>query len=185
MFYTKLAVKPSRSWHEENGVIHSSVISNTAKYVDWTKRLKGNGCYVSGEAERALSLLDSIPMSGVTEFVVFTRKLFPDNFCLNDALSGAEVYRTWEGCKLITPQVQLACLLCESFTKEKMEMMGLSHVVVMHKPLKPFIESDRDSYLLHVESYDNGLGLGAYVVGSDKWFPPDCGFVFEVAPNNS
>ena len=148
--------KPTRSWYEKNGVIYFSVTPDGTTGEGWITRLESMGGY----AKQVLRSPDFKPTSGVTtEVAVLKGMLFKDNDRTPKKIRAyAEAFRTSDKRKLLEPNAELACLICEKFTEKEIEAMGLWYIVAMHEPIN---DSDGDPLLLCASRGDAGRWLYA------------------------
>lgn len=121
-----------RAWREQDGVIYFSVTSDGTIGEEWIKRLKSKGFYITETAKRMLRSPHFSPTNGVTiEVAILKGTIFKDD----DRIMG-NVYAEAKKRKLMTPNVEVACLIREKFMGEEIEAMGLSWIVVVHEPIK-------------------------------------------------
>ena len=166
--------EPTRSWHEEDGVIYFSVTSDGTTGEEWIKRL-GSKCFrVRDCAKDMLFSRDFKPTSGVTtKVVVLKGMLFKDDDRIMKKIRAEADKR-----KLEKPNAELACLICEKFTDEEIEAMGLIWIVAMHEPIN---DSGGDPRLLYVHRDGRGSRLNACHCGpGNRWYR-DNGFAFAVS----
>ena len=175
-----VALKPTRNWREQDGVIYFSVTSDGTTGEEWIKRLEGKGFRIGDYAKSMLRSKDFKPTKGVTyEIAVLKGMLFEDNERITSKIRAEADKR-----KLTKPNAEVACLIREMFSDKELEAMGLWWIVAMHEPIK---DSDGDPYLLLADRNDDGRWLHAfydYPVG--RWGRGD-GFAFvfsQVGPQN-
>ena len=162
-----------RNWRERDGIIHFSVTSDGTTGEEWIKRLESKGFRVGGYAKDMLFSKDFKPTSGVTtEVVVLKGMLFKDDDRITKKIRVEADKR-----KLEKPNAEVACLIREAFTDEKITAMGLVWVVAMHEPIK---DSDGDPSILCADR-DGGCWLNAcYDYHGYNW-GRDYGFAFAVS----
>lgn len=167
--------EPARSWREEDGVIYFSVTSDGTTGEDWITRLKSNGFRVGDYAKQVLRSPRFVPTKGLTtEVAVLKGMLFEDNDRITKKIRAEADKR-----KLLKPNAELACLICEKFTDAEIEMMGLWRIVAMHEPI---MDSGGEPYLLDANRDGGGRRLGACrgrPLG--EWYRFS-GFAFAVSP---
>lgn len=149
--------KPPCSYHELDGVVYFTLISNGTTGKEWIKRLEGKGYYVCDFAKSLLRSPNFIPTDKVRyEIAVLKSMLFADKDRTTKNIRAEADKRN-----LIQPNAEIACLIREKFTDEEIEAMGLWGIVAMHEPIEDsvgypdLLGADRDGY---------GRRLGAYYV---------------------
>ena len=170
--------KPTRSWHEEDGVIHFSVTSDGTTGKDWITRLESKEFRVSKYAKQMLGSPDFKPTSGVTTKVAVLKGM---SFEDKDRIT-KNIHAEADKRKLSKPNAELACLIREKFTNEEIKQMGLICIVVMRKPIH---DSARNPVLLHVNCNGVGRWLSSYNGRPDRRWDHDCGFAFAVSQVSS
>jgi hypothetical protein len=122
----------------------------------WIKRLEGKGYTLSRWAKDVLNSEDFTPTEeGVTYQVTVLRgELWSSNSNRTSKNVCAEAKRR----NIPDLPAEAACLTREIFSNEDLREMGLSWLVVMHKPIK---DSDGDPSVLSVGSYDSEPWLDA------------------------
>ena len=167
--------EPTRSWHEEDGVIYFSVTSDGMTGEEWITRLESKGFHVGDCVKRVLRSQDFKPTSGVTtEVAVLKSTLFKDNDRTTKNIRAEADKR-----KLKKPNAEVACLVREKFVDNEIEAMDLWRIVAIHKPIN---DSDGDPLLLGVcRSDNNDLRIYAYLKPTDCWWNGDGGFAFAVS----
>ena len=182
-----------KKWREEHGVFYFSVTSPTHRELlscldpneikeannplgeAWIKRLQGNDFHVGYHAKILLRSLDFKPTNGVTtEVAILPEFLFWDEPCVQK-----KVYAEAKKRKLSKkPNADLACLICEKFTNEDIQEMGLLCIYVMHEP----ITGDGGfPTLLTPSTRGGGCNLESDVCKPRSAYPPQTGFAFEVS----
>ncbi len=173
--YDEPVSEPARSWREQDGVIYFSVTSDGTTGEDWITRLESKGRRIGNLANQVLHSPDFKPTSGVTtEVAVLKGMLFSDDDRITKKIRAKA-----DKCKLTKPNAEVACLICEKFTDEELEAMGLSWIVVMHEPIE---DSDGVPILLVADRHDDGRWLSAcYAYPGGRW-GRGFGFAFAVSP---
>ncbi len=151
----RFEIKPKEhTWHEQDGLIRFSVISDGTTGPEWIKRLEKKGFRIGDYAKSILKSKDFKPTSGIaTEIVVLPGKLFSDSDRITKNIR-AEAERRSFG----TPNAEIACLVREKFSDEDLEAMDLAWIVAMHDPIK---DSVGDPSLLGADRDDDGSWLSA------------------------
>lgn len=158
-------------WVEENGIIRTSVVSDGTTGRAWDERLRGNGCTVSQDARNILYSPRFTPTMGVkTEIAIFRSALLPpdERYTVNAHEEGL-----LRG--LAIPDIEVACLLREKFSKEGLKAMGFWWIAVMHIPVASF---ENSRFALCLDRYGDEDWL--YVHGAkeyDSW-DEEGGFAF-------
>lgn len=170
-----LKVVPREREHVlDRDIFHLSVTSDGTKCSEWKARLKvNNQAIVWTDAELILQKgPDSFPVtSGKTSHLVILKNdpLF-DVFERKPSVA----LRIAKQCGWILPDAEVACLLCELFSKGGLISKGLSNIKVMHDP----IDSLRFGFGLEPRTFP-GLIFGAASVETDDWaMNSRTGFVF-------
>jgi hypothetical protein len=131
-------------WKEENDIIYlPPLTSDGTTGPEWIKILREKNRWIDNKELIKLFLSDGFkPTTGVTYNVAIIKgKLFLDN---DRTTEGVYVNADNHGFKELSPEV--ACLICESLSKEEfqiLERMGISNIVIMHSPFIKII-SDRE-----------------------------------------
>jgi len=149
---------PKKTWREEHGVIYlPPLISDGTTGPGWIPRLESKDFRIGDYAKKVLQSSDFKPTSGVrTEVAVLKGMLFEDNDRITKNIRVKAYAGTFtQQRKLFDPNAELVCLICEKFTDEEIEAMGLWHIVTMHEPIN---DSDGGTSL-----------LGARRSGGSRW----------------
>ncbi len=166
--------EPERAWREQGGVIYFSVTSDSTTGEQWIERLESKGFRVSGYAKSVLCSQYFKPTDGMTyEIAVLKGMLFSDSNRATKKIRAEADKRN-----LNTPNAEIACLIREKFTDEKIKAMDLWRIVAMRKPIK---DSDGDPRLLGADRDDGGGWLHAYCGYPACGWGRECGFAFVVS----
>lgn len=158
-------------WREKDGIISFLVRSDGTTGEGWLRRLLVRGFHVGEYAKDLLCSPEFVPTTGVTTRVaVLKGALFEDGNRLTGIVRASAAARG-----LLTPSVELACLIRKKFTDEDIEAMGLWCIVAMHEPIN---DSDGDPALLVSHRGGDGRLLSAY---SQRLWNRGSGFAFTVA----
>lgn len=167
-------------WRLENGVIYFPVTSDGTTGEEWILRLENKGVSVADDAKDLLRSPDFKPTNGITtEIAVLPALLFTDNDRITKKIRAyAEAFRTPNERKLITPSIEVACLIREKFTDEEIRAMGLIWIITIHRLVNG---SDSNPDLLGAirDGSDSWLGV-CYVDPGHRWLRGG-GFAFEVS----
>lgn len=155
-------------WHEKDGIIYVSVVSDGTTGAQWITRLKKRGITVSTDAENMLLSTAFIPTNGKTHKIAILKNAH--SFFKNKALSSTNIYAAARHRNLTKPNAEVACLLRAQVTHENMEAMGVKWIVVMHEHIN-VLHSDRN--LLGMCGWPNEPWLAGCVEstsgGSGSW----------------
>jgi hypothetical protein len=164
-------VESTRKWREEDGVIYFTVTSNGKTGEEWVKQL---GERIGSYAKSILMSAEFKPTDGIsTNVAVLPGELFEDDGRITMKIRAEADKR-----KLIKPNAEVACLICEKFTEEEIKSMGLWWIVVMHEPIK---DSGGGPGLLGADRLGGGVWLSAdYGLAGDRWGRGG-GFAFAVS----
>ena len=163
-----------RAWREQDGVIRFSVTSNNESGEGWIKRLEGKDFRVSNYAKSVLRSKDFKPTDdGPIEVAVLKGMIFEDNDRITEKIRAEADKR-----ELLKPNAELACLICEKFTDEEIEAMGLWWIVAMHEPIK---DSAGVPCLLGALRLGDGRWLDAYGDNPGYGWDREFGFAFAVS----
>lgn len=157
---------------DDEGNIHFTLTSNGFTCEQWEQQL-GRLCYqFRNWTCDILRRARELPTNGVTYHIVV---------CPGDKIS--DFKRTtnklcaWADKKgWVRPHWEVACLICNTFTKKQLEQMGLD-IVTMHKPIKDSVGNQ--SFLL-VGCGVGGRRLHAYAISPNRQWTDDCGFAFVI-----
>ncbi|MEI6297007.1 MAG: hypothetical protein WCO84_05185 [bacterium] len=162
----------SNLWHEKDGVVYLSVVSDGCTGSQWVRRL-GKKKLQSDRARSILCSPDFKSTSGVKyEIAVLKGMLFENRNRITSNIRNLAMQR-----KLTTPNTEVACLILENFSNVDFGKMGLLRIVVMHEPIKDFL---RNQSLLRVSRAGNACRLYAYYDTGHKWCGEN-GFAFVVS----
>lgn len=161
---------PAREWHEENGVIYFTVTSGGADGKGWVESLRKKGFRIGGENVFLGS--DFKPTNGVVYHVaVFKGDLFDE-----DTRITKNIREEAEGRRFSDLHSEAAGLIREKFSDEDLEAMGLSGIIVMHKPVK---DLSGIPIILAVIREAGGRLLDACLGGPDVRWRKAYGFAFQ------
>lgn len=140
----------------------------------WLDHFRESGIRVSSQAEKLLLFSDFSPAPKGTEYQVAI--LRGDEFADADRTT-KNIRAKAKKLGYSIPPAEVACLLCEKFTDEEMEAMGLSWIATMHEPI---IDSDGYSGLLGASRYGGNRWLRAYSDRPGDGLGREIGFAFLV-----
>lgn len=142
---------------EKDGAIRFSVTSDGMTGEGWTERSMSEGNMVGDYATRVLCSKGFVPTNGVTyEVAVLSGSLLQWS---DGARSTVNIRAEAKKRKLGALNVEVACLICDTFSSKELEAMGFRWVIVMHKS----INVDGGPRLLGVYSSD------VYSGGACRW----------------
>jgi hypothetical protein len=170
----EITVSASRNWREEGGVIYFTVTSDGTTGAQWIERLESKEFRVGSYAKSVLLSSAFKPTSGVTtEVAVLKGERFEDDERITKNIRAEGDKR-----KFGKPNAEVVCLICEMFTDEEIEAMGLWWIVVMHEPIK---DSVGDPFLLGADRDGGGVRLCAYWDKPGHRWHRGRGFAFAVS----
>jgi hypothetical protein len=170
----KLDFNHGKKWYGVDGVIYIKLISDGATGEEWIKRLEKRGIQLT-QAAKDLLLSDNFkPTTGVIYTIAILKS---DLFVEGDSTTENVICEALKR-KMVTPNLEVACLLREMFWDKEIEEMGFYWVTIFHKPFEDndgslnFLSTDRDSdgVWLSVRCDKFNFGWGSHR-----------GFVFEVS----
>jgi hypothetical protein len=164
------------SWHEEDGVIFFSVVTDGTTGRNWIKRLEHKGFRLGNDAKAILRSPDFRPTSRVrTTVAVIKGSLFEEMERTTDNVRTLALQRQFE-----VPDPELLCLVREKFLDKDLLAMGLFWVIGMHTP----IDVEGEPRLLGADRIEDRDGYGSFMVAyrgqlNGTW-DRDTGFLFKV-----
>jgi len=163
------------TWREQDGIIYFTVTSDGTTGPEWIERLEKKGFHVGDYAKQLLRSSDCKQTSGVTtEVAVLKSILFEDKDRITHNIRAKAEKR-----KLTRPNAEISCLIREKFTDEDIAEMGLTWIIIMHKPIN---DSDGNPNLLSANRGSDSRCLNAFHGSPDvRWSRGD-GFAFVVSP---
>lgn len=158
---------PARTWREEDGIIHFSIVFDGTSGPEWIDRLEGNGCRVEKEARKMLLSPDFKPTSPrISEIAVLKGSIFKDDHRVTKEVI-VEAGRR----KLTKLNNDAACFIRETFTNAEIEAMGLRRIVTL---------GDESPIVLGAQCLDDGQWLNVSMAERDTCWFRNVGFAFEV-----
>jgi len=174
----ELTVSEDTLWHEENGVIRCSVVSDGTTGEDWIKRLEGNGFRVEKKlAKSVLRSPDFKPTKGLTTEVAILKGILIEGTGWDTDKIRTEADKR----RLSKPNAEVGCLLREKFTDKEIQAMGLWYIIAMHEPIA---ESGGVPSLLSADRDVEGRRLRAYYDRPGRRWDRYYGFAFAVSPSS-
>lgn len=163
---------PSK-WHEKDGVIYFTVVSDGTTGEEWITWLETNGFRASKYAKSVLLSPDFVPTTGVAyQVAVLKGKSFSDKDRVTSMIRAEAASRSWN-----KPPAELACLIRKKFSDEDLKAMGLWWIVTFHEPIK---DSDGRLSLLAASRRGDGRWLDACYDCPDCRWGAFGGFAFVV-----
>jgi hypothetical protein len=123
---------PSRAWREQHGVIRFSVTSDGTTGPQWITRLERKGCRITRDAKSVLCASAFKPTNDVTTEIAVLKWILFEGGDQTHKKIRMEADRRG----LSTPNVEVACLLRDTFTDEEIQAMGLWWIITMHEPIE-------------------------------------------------
>lgn len=161
-------------WTQKDGVINFSVTSDGTTGEQWITRLESKGFCIGDYVKGALHPKDLKPTSGVVyEIAVLKGELFSDNGRITKNIRKEAKNR-----KLLTPNVEVACLIREKFSDKELEAMGLYWIAIMHEPIK---YANSSLKLLRVRRNYDGPWLDTSSGAPDRRWDNNYGFAFVIS----
>jgi len=174
-----------RCWREQDGVIYFSVMSNGMTGSQWIEHFEKKGIQLSVWAKDILNSPDFKWTNGVTtEVAVLKGTLFTESDRVTSKIRAyANKFNLDKpNCKLIKPEAELGCLICDMLTDEEIKAMGLVWIIAFHEPI---MDSGGAPHLLGADCGDDGHWLSAYYGEPDDRWDRDSGFAFAVSQVSS
>lgn len=126
-----------RSWKQHCGVIYFSVTSNGRTGLQWIEHFEEAGHELSDWAKSVLESKDFVSTDGVTyEIAILNGKIWSDT--RHRTIRSIRILA--KDLNLITPNVEVACLIREKFSINDLEQMGICWIAIMHKPIADSVD---------------------------------------------
>lgn len=133
--------EPVCEWREKDGVIYFNITSDGTTNRQWEKDSFISQNY-SGDYAKSVILSNDFKTTSkvTTEIAVIKEELFEEFFreesinIENIRLKSYSGIFT-QGRKLFDPDAEVAFLIPKNLSDYEIEMMGLSHIITMHKPI--------------------------------------------------
>lgn len=110
---------------------------------------------------------------------IYNIKIVKGELLTNENRTDKGVRQEAERRKLLTPSVEMACLIRYYFTDEELIKIGLGRLMVMHQPFK---DSGGDMVTLEINCYKKIELLEGYIDDPRRpYFDRGCGFAFEAS----
>jgi len=163
--------KLSRKWKEENGIISFCVTLDNTTGPEWVTLFGKRNFHIG---ENAKSILNSPFRSTgglkINMAIIKSRSLEKKFVTTREILSEAQRFN------LLKPNIETTCLVCDMFSADDIEDMGLSCFIFMHEPV-----GDSPDILSLNFGNDNSCNLGTCCNDLNSKWGSDFGFVF-IAP---
>lgn len=160
-----------RNWRVEDGIIRFVVTSRGMTGGEWIKRFEDKGFFIGRHVEHVLCSSDFKPTSGVTTEVA----VFKSDFWYDSDLVTSKIRDKVLDLGFSTPDLEVACLICEAFSQEEIEAMGLWWIIIMHEPVR---DSDGALILLNASFDNSGRQLGTRLWQPYLRWDRICSFAF-------
>jgi len=161
---TVSATKPERAWFEKNGHVCFSVTSNGMTGAEWIQHFYKKRVDLPPQTLEMLRSEHFKPTTNLYTEIVTLRPSFRIDY--------KRMRRLGEEYRLITPNIEIACLIRDKFTNKQIKEMGIYSIIVMHEPI--------DRRILLVE-FDYILGevlCGCHYYDSGETWHRPVGFAF-------
>lgn len=169
-----LYVLNKSSWYEWNNIVYFTVVSDGATGRQWIERLTKQGFKLTSKTKELLLSLDfDSTNKRIYKIAVVRGSIFNNKGRRSKVIRADAVQR-----KFITPTMEIACLIRQSFSDEELESMRLSWIVTMHNPVSDF---DNALHLLRLGSSEDYSWLNTSNGYSDSRWSKDTGFAFIVS----
>ena len=171
-----LIPEESRLWQERDGIIYLSVVSDGTAGYRWITRLERQGIHLGRHVTDILSSRAFKPTSGITTRIAILKgNRFTDGTRITETIR-AEAARH----NLITPSIEMACLIRERLSDVALKAMGLNWVITMHDPVR---DSEGELALLSAVPSESCPWLETCCGDADSAWVGTEGFAFAVAPD--
>ena len=171
--------------HNNNEILFS-VTSNGLTSSQWQSHLTSNGFIIGKETALILDSHAFVSSSGVDYDVV----VLSGNQFIDSDRNTHKIRAVVEQRKLISPPIEVACLIRDKFSNDEIAQMGLSFLVVMIDPVVDYLGQGQ---LLHIQSDAHKPSLGRIKGSDSNWYNHSqpvtrvmhvvCGFAFVVSRN--
>jgi hypothetical protein len=160
-------------FREERDMIYFSASpTDGTTGLGWIERFRKQKFELDPYAKMILESQDFQPTSGIiNEVVILKSSLFKDHERLTNRVRAEAEKR-----KLITPSIEIACLIREKFSNLEFEAIGLRWIAVMHKPVK---NGRNAPFILGIDAKGND-GLSFAFEDQNRW-SQEGGFAFVVS----
>lgn len=133
----------NQCWREQDGIIYFSVTSKGMTGKEWIKHFEKKHLKIGYVAECALLSEAFKPNMGVTtEVIILKGMLFQTEWISIKKIRAFAAKR-----KLTEPNLEVGCLIRDTFSDEDIEAFGLTEIVTMHKRIN---DSACNSHLLSI-----------------------------------
>ncbi|MFA6526243.1 MAG: hypothetical protein WCT26_02395 [Candidatus Buchananbacteria bacterium] len=132
--------------NNESGIVNFNVKSDLLDGEDWVTRMEESmrdGCRLIDYAKK---ILLSKQFETMLSNINLTVAVLPWEIFNNPSPTSKQIRVKAERLGLITPPIDLACLINEAFNKEEIYEMGFRKIVTMHEPFK--FKDNRQHYLI-------------------------------------
>lgn len=128
-----IVVESKGLWHEHNCIIYCKPLRSDGKTgPQWIDHFEKKQVTCTDFAKEVLLSKDFKPTNGTVYYVViFKGKLWKDAQRKTSVIREAALKNHFQ-----KPNVELGCLIRDTFYDKEMEAMGLNWIVTMHEPVK-------------------------------------------------
>lgn len=132
--------------NSKDGIVYFKVKSDLLDGRDWIARMEESmrdGCRLLDYAKRILlsKQFETIPSN-----INLTVAVLPWKLLNNSSPTSKQIRVMAKKLGLITPPIDIACLIREAFTEKEIYEMGFKKIVTMHEPFK--FKGNRQHYLI-------------------------------------
>ncbi len=123
-------VETSRHWRKNADIVKFTVESSGTTGSEYIARLEHRGIHLNDSSKKILGSSKLVPTCSKYHVSILTTPLFKKGKCTVE-----EVFAEAKTRLLLTPNIELTCLISEMFSFEQFEAIGISRVIIMHEPL--------------------------------------------------
>ncbi len=164
--------EPVQRWRKDaDGVIRFTVVSSGFTPQQWAEHFKEKGIQIG---DCASQLLFS-PSFKTTNGVRYNVAVLPGAMFKDDNRVTQNIRNEAGNHKLTKPEMELACLIRDTFTDEEVRKMGLKWIITMHEAVK---DSDGSPSQLGTVCDGGNPWLRAYYDNPGRCWLQDSGFAF-------
>lgn len=164
------------SWTEKEGIIYFSLRSHGVTGQEWTKN---PAFHLNNETRSTLCSRDFKSSSNVDYEVAVIK----GSFFKKTRIMGSQIQETAHSLGFKKPKDELACLIRDGFSDQEIIKMGVTKLIVMHKPifLPTLVKHVQNPHILGVVVNNRNFSLYSYLYDAHGFWDKDCGFVYEVS----
>ena len=160
-----------KNWREQDGVVYFSVVSDGMTGKEWVKYFEKKKLVISDNVRTVLLSSNFRPATElIYEVAVLKGDLWSDKIRTTEQILSLAGKRQYSA-----PRAEVACLIYNSFLASEIVAMGLTNIVVMHKPINGY---DGDPALLSINCCNDRFFLGDHCHHFVTKWRRDSGFAF-------